>query len=125
MLLEGLKVVEMATWVAGPACATVMADWGADVIKVESPMGDATRAFALDTEESPGNPIFTNENRGKRGVILDITKPAGRAALIELIKQADIFVTNTRYKSLRKFGLDYDTLKELNPRKLFRLIMTA
>ena len=96
MLLEGLKVVEMATWVAGPACAAVMAEWGADVIKVESPLGDVTRAFALDTAESPGNPIFTNENRGKRGVILDITKPAGRAALIELIRQADIFVTNTR-----------------------------
>lgn len=122
MLLEGLKVVEMATWVAGPACATVMADWGADVIKVESPLGDATRAFALDTAESPGNPIFTNENRGKRGVILDITKPAGRAALIELIKQADIFVTNTRYRSLKKFGLDYETIKELNPRLIYGIV---
>jgi crotonobetainyl-CoA:carnitine CoA-transferase CaiB-like acyl-CoA transferase len=122
MLLEGLKVVEMATWVAGPACATVMADWGADVVKVESPLGDVTRAFALDTAESPGNPIFTNENRGKRGVILDITKPAGRAALIELIKQADIFVTNTRYRSLKKFGLDYETLKELSPRLIYGIV---
>ena len=122
MLLEGLKVVEMSTWVAGPACATLMADWGADVIKVESPMGDATRAFALDTVESPGNPIFSNENRGKRGVILDITKPAGRAALIELIKQADIFVTNTRYRSLKKFGLDYETLKALNPRLIYGIV---
>ena len=60
MLLEGLKVVEMATWVAGPSAAAVLADWGAQVVKVEGPIGDATRAFALDTEESPGNPIFTS-----------------------------------------------------------------
>ena len=81
MLLQGLKVVEMATWVAGPSAAAVLADWGADVVKVESPIGDATRAFQPDTEESPGNPIFTNENRGKKGVVLDISRPEGRRAL--------------------------------------------
>ena len=81
MLLQGLKVVEMATWVAGPSSAAVLADWGAEVIKVESPIGDATRAFQPDTEASPGNPIFTNENRGKKGVMLDISRPQGRKAL--------------------------------------------
>ena len=59
MLLAGLKVVEWSTWVAGPSCAGILADWGADVVKVESPAGDATRAFFADTAESPGNPVFT------------------------------------------------------------------
>ena len=67
MLLQGLKVVEMATWVAGPSAAAVLADWGADVVKVESPIGDATRVYYPDTPQAP-NPIFTNENRGKKGV---------------------------------------------------------
>src|ERR1700754_4493589 len=100
MLLQGLKVVEMATWVAGPSCAAVMADWGADVVKVEGPIGEATRAFAPDTRHSPGNPIFTNETRGKKGVLLDIARPESREALKTLLRQADIFVTNVRPGSL-------------------------
>ena len=115
MLLQGLKVVEMATWVAGPSCAAVLADWGAEVIKVESPMGDATRAFQPDTAESPGNPIFTNENRGKKGVVLNIATPQGREALKVLLSQADIFVTNTRPGSLKRLGLDYEALKPTMP----------
>ncbi len=79
MLLEGLKVVEMATWVAGPSAAAVLADWGATVIKVESPVGDVTRSFMPDTPESPGNPIFTNENRGKQGVVLDASAMCARS----------------------------------------------
>src|ERR1700754_1566413 len=105
MLLEGLKVVEMATWVAGPSAAAVLADWGAQVVKVEGPIGDATRAFALDTEESPGNPIFTNENRGKKGVVLDLSKPGGRDALKALLRDADIFITNVRPGSMKRLGL--------------------
>ena len=82
MLLEGLKVVEMATWVAAPGCAGVMADWGAEVIKVESPYGDTMRSFYPDTSDSPGNPVFTLENRGKKGVVIDITRPEGRNCLL-------------------------------------------
>src|SRR5579863_8596853 len=96
MLLQGLKVVELATWVAGPGCAMIMAEWGADVVKVESPVGDATRAFFPDTAESPVNPVFSMENRGKRGVVLDTAKPEGRSALIALLRGADVFVTNLR-----------------------------
>src|ERR1700712_881180 len=101
MLLSDLKVVEWSTWVAGPSCAGILADWGADVIKVESAAGDATRAFFPDTAESPGNPVFTMENRGKRGVVLDTSRPEGRAALLALLRQADIFVTNVRPASLK------------------------
>src|SRR5512143_2751475 len=105
MLLQGLKVVEMATWVAGPSSAAVLADWGAEVVKVEGPIGDATRIFAPDTAESPGNPVFTNENRGKKGVMLDISRPEGRAALKTLLKDADIFITNVRPASMKRADL--------------------
>jgi crotonobetainyl-CoA:carnitine CoA-transferase CaiB-like acyl-CoA transferase len=122
MLLQGLKVVEMATWVAGPGCAGIMADWGAQVIKVESPEGDATRGFYPDTAESPGNPIFALENRGKKGVVLDITKPQGKAALITLLREADVFVTNVRPGSLTRLGLDYESLKHEAPRLIYAAV---
>ncbi|HEV7386528.1 MAG TPA: CoA transferase [Phenylobacterium sp.] len=119
MLLSDLKVVEWSTWVAGPGCAAVMADWGAKVVKIESAAGDATRAFWPDTAESPGNPIFSNENRGKRGVVLDIGKPDGRAALIAILKDADVFVTNVRPGALKRARLDYDSLKAELPRLVY------
>lgn len=122
MLLEGLKVVELATWVAGPSAATVLADWGAEVVKVESPIGDAIRAFHPDTAESPGNPIFTNENRGKKGVMLDISRPEGRDALRALLRQADIFVTNVRPGSMRRAGLDYESLQAECPRMIYAAV---
>ena len=121
MLLQGLKVVEMSTWVAGPSCAAVMADWGAEVIKVESPMGDVTRAFFANPENGQ-SPIYANENRGKRGVVLDTTKPEGRAALKALLKDADIFVTNTRPGALRKIGLDYESLKGEFPTLIYAAV---
>ncbi len=119
MLLSGLKVVEWSTWVAGPSCAGILADWGADVIKVESAVGDATRAFFPDTAESPGNPVFSMENRGKRGVVLDTSQPEGRAALIALLRQADIFITNVRPGSLTRARLDYDSLKDELPALIY------
>ncbi|HEX7943700.1 MAG TPA: CoA transferase [Phenylobacterium sp.] len=121
MLLEGLKVVEMSTWVAGPSCAAVLADWGAEVIKVESPIGDVTRAFFVNPADGQ-SPIFANENRGKRGVVLDTTKAEGRAALKALLKDADIFVTNTRPGSLKKIGLDYDSLKGEFPKLIYAAV---
>src|SRR6185295_7261976 len=122
MLLQGLKVVEMATWVAGPGCASVMADWGAEVVKVESPIGDATRAFYPDTPESPGNPIFSMENRGKKGVVLDIATPEGRGALMALLRQADVFITNVRPGSLARMGLDYESVKAESPRLIYAAV---
>lgn len=119
MLLQGLKVVEWSTWVAGPGCAAIMADWGADVIKVESPAGDATRAFWPDTAESPGNPIFSNENRGKRGVVLNTSTPDGRTALITILRDADILVTNVRPGSLKRARLDYESLKDELPHLIY------
>ncbi|HEY5072219.1 MAG TPA: CoA transferase [Caulobacteraceae bacterium] len=119
MLLEGLKVVELATWVAGPGCAMIMAEWGADVIKIESPAGDATRAFFPDTPESPGNPVFSMENRGKRAIVLDIASADGRDALITILKGADVFVTNLRPGALKRARLDYDSLAPSLPRLVY------
>jgi len=122
MLLQGLKVVEMATWVAGPGCAGLMADWGAEVVKIESPTGDATRAFYPDSEESPGNPIFTMENRGKQGVVLDLARPEARDALLALLQDADVFVTNVRPGSMKRLGLDYGSLKSRMPRLIYAAV---
>lgn len=121
MLLQGLKVVEMSTWVAGPSCAAVLADWGADVVKVESPQGDVTRAFFINPTDGQ-SPIFANENRGKRGVVIDTRKAEGRAALKALLKDADVFVTNTRPGSLKKLGLDYDSLKAEFPSLIYAAV---
>ena len=122
MLLEGVKVVEMSTWVAGPGAAAVMAEWGADVIKVEAPIGDATRAFAQDTAEHPGNPIFVNENRGKRGIVLDLKQPGGRDVLMTLLQDADVFITNVRPGSLSKMGLDYASLHAEAPHLVYAAV---
>lgn len=119
MLLQGLKVVEMATWVAGPGCAAIMADWGAEVIKVESPAGDPMRTIFPDTAENPGNPVFALENRGKKGVVLDTSAPEGRQRLRTLLKSADVFITNLRPGALRRAGLDYDSLKQEAPRLIY------
>ncbi len=119
MLLQGLRVVELATWVAGPGCAMMMAEWGAEVVKVESPAGDATRMFFPDTVQDPGNPIFSMENRGKQGIVLDTSRPEGRAALITLLEGADVFVTNLRPGALARARLDYDSLKAALPRLIY------
>ena len=115
MLLNGLKVVEMATWLAAPGCAMIMAEWGADVIKVESAEGDAIRQFYPDTPQIPGNPIFSMENRGKRGVVLDIYSAEGRTALVALMKTADVFITNLRPGALARTRLDYASVKDEAP----------
>ncbi len=75
-MLEGLKIIEMATYVAAPGAGGIMADWGADVIKVEPPGGDPIRMFfsSLGVEETM-NPVFDMDNRGKRGIVLDTSKP--------------------------------------------------
>ncbi len=119
MLLQGLKVVELATWIAAPGCAAIMADWGADVIKVESLTGDATRTFYPESADMPGSPIFSMENRGKRGIALDIASDEGRAALLAVLRDADVFITNVRPGALKRARLDYETLKRQMPRMIY------
>jgi crotonobetainyl-CoA:carnitine CoA-transferase CaiB-like acyl-CoA transferase len=106
--LYGLKVVELSTYIAAPTCARLLADMGADVIKVESAHGDPWRSVSMmltsTTEEE--NPVFDVYNVGKKSIRLDIRSGEGRDILIGLLAHADVFITNTRMQSLRKYGLD-------------------
>ena len=119
-MLRDLRVIELATYIAAPGAAGVMADWGADVIKIESPDGDPMRGF-FDTlgSDQAANPVFELDNRGKRSVVLDIRTPAGRDAAKALVKDADVFLTNVRPAGLARAGLDYDSLKAVNPRLIY------
>jgi len=123
MLLEGLKVIDFSAYIAGPGAAAVLADWGADVVKVEKPGGDAMRHAFQDVSTDLGsNPPFDLDNRGKRGIVLDITKLEGREALAKLSATADVFLTNVRPVSLRRYGLDDETLRAVNPRLVYAVI---
>jgi len=122
VLLQGLKVVEFASYIAGPGAACILGDWGADVIKVERPGGDTMRHAFADVGADIGNPTFDLDNRGKRAIVLDISKPEGREALTRLALEADVFLTNVRPASLRKHGLDDKTLRAANPRLVYAVV---
>ena len=94
--LEGIKVVEMGVWVAGPAAGGILADWGADVVKIEPHgIGDPSRLFAsMLGADLPFNPVFENDNRSKRSIIVDVRKDEGREIVFDLLKDADVFVSN-------------------------------
>lgn len=116
--LEGVKVVELATVMAGPCCGRHLSDWGAEVIKIETAALDTYRAYPAtmgipNTQDC--NPLFDNVNAGKRGLSINIKTPEGMEALHKLLATADVFLTNNRPKALAKNGLDYDTLKEKYP----------
>lgn len=119
-MLEGLRVIEMATYVAAPGAGGIMADWGADVIKVEPPGGDPIRLFfsSLGVEETT-NPVFDMDNRGKRGIVLDTSKAEGRDALLRLIDGADVFLTNVRPGGLARASLDHETVLRRCPKLIY------
>lgn len=119
-MLRDLRVIELATYIAAPGAAGIMADWGADVIKIESPDGDPMRGFfdSLGSDQD-ANPIFELDNRGKRSVVLDIRSPPGREAAKALVRDADVFLTNVRPAALARAGLDHAALKAVNPRLIY------
>lgn len=123
-MLDGVRVIEMGLWVAGPAAAGILADWGADVVKIEAPAGDPMRAFfQLATgSKVDRNPPFDLDNRGKRSVVLDVRDPAGRAAAEHLLAAADVFVTNLRPDALARLGFDADTVTARFPRLVYASI---
>jgi len=123
--LSGIKVVELSTYVAAPSCGKLLSDWGADVIKVETASGDSWRTFGTThkvtaTEEE--NPMFDFVNGGKKSIVLNLKNEEGKEVLFSLLEDADVFLTNTRAKALRKMGLDYDTIKERFPRLIYATI---
>ena len=120
--LEGIKVVEIAAVVAAPTAGRMLAYYGADVIKAETVGGDGLRIVGTSHHlpTSPGNnPLFDNFNAGKRLTAIDLKHPEGRQVLLKLLESADVFIANTRMRSLEKLGLDYESLKERFPRLIY------
>ena len=112
--LEGVRVVEVAMWVAGPSTTAVLGDWGADVIKLEDPVtGDPIRGFVTRTMGDPSariRPPFELDNRNKRSVAVDLRRPDGHVFALKLIEHADVFVTSLRLDAIERMKLDYATL---------------
>jgi crotonobetainyl-CoA:carnitine CoA-transferase CaiB-like acyl-CoA transferase len=121
--LSGLKVVELARVLAGPWAGQVLADLGADVIKVESPDGDDTRQwgppFIEHADGSADAAYFHATNRGKRSIAVDFRSPEGQAIVRALARRADILIENFKVGGLRRFGLDYQSLARENPRLIY------
>ncbi len=122
--MEGVKVVELGVWVAGPAAGGILSDWGADVVKIEPPgIGDPARTFQrMLGADLPFNPVFENDNRSKRSIVIDLSTERGKGLALELLDDADVFVTNVRQKALARLGLDSDSLLARNPRLVYGMI---
>ena len=116
--LSGVRVLDLSAIVLGPYASQILADYGADVIKIEPPEGDSTRHTGPTTEQGMGA-IFMGVNRGKRSVVLDLKREDARAALLKLVDGADVFMHNIRPQKLAALGIDPDALLERNPRLVY------
>jgi crotonobetainyl-CoA:carnitine CoA-transferase CaiB-like acyl-CoA transferase len=124
--LDGVRVLDLSRVLAGPWCTQTLADLGADVIKIERPgMGDDTRTwgppFLKDAQghDSVEAAYYLGTNRNKRSVTCDIAKPAGQALIRDLVQHCHVFVENFKVGDMARYGLDYDSLKTLNPRLVY------
>ena len=123
--LSGIRVIELADYVSGPVCARILADMGAEVIKIERNTGNVWRATAkvscswkFTNEENPGYDI---NNTGKKHIVLNLKTPEGIEACHRLLEKADVFVTNMRVQALQRIGLDYESLKEKYPSLIYAI----
>ena len=114
--LEGLKVIDLSRVLGGPYCTQILADHGADVLKIEPPQGDETRGWGPPFDEHGTASYFLGLNRNKRGMTMDLQQPAQREALLALLQDADVLVENFKTGSMEKWGLGYDTLAAKFPR---------
>ncbi|HEY9263138.1 MAG TPA: CoA transferase [Mycobacterium sp.] len=112
--LAGVRVVDLTAMVMGPYCTQIMADMGAEVIKIEPPQGDNTRYISVGPVSGMSG-VFVNVNRGKRSVVLDLQEEAGKAAMRALIERADVFIHSMRSKAVTKLGFGYADVAEINP----------
>jgi crotonobetainyl-CoA:carnitine CoA-transferase CaiB-like acyl-CoA transferase len=124
--LSGIRVLDATRILAGPWATQIMADLGADVIKLEKPrVGDDTRAAGPPfVKDSAGNDTsdaayFTSANRGKRSVCVDLSKPEGQSVVRNLAMRSDVFIENYKFGTMKRYGLDYEALKEFNPRLIY------
>jgi crotonobetainyl-CoA:carnitine CoA-transferase CaiB-like acyl-CoA transferase len=117
-VLAGVKVVEVAAWLFGPSCGMILADWGADVVKVETPHngGDPYRGFH---HTGAVNPTIELANRGKRSIALDLSTPAGHDVLLRLVADADVFVTSLLPGPRSRLALDVADLRAVNPSLIY------
>ncbi|MEJ2133593.1 MAG: CoA transferase, partial [Gammaproteobacteria bacterium] len=124
--LEGLKIIDLTRMLAGPFCTMLMADQGADIIKVEPPGGDGTRFMVPYPKEFEGRPpyggYFQSINRGKRSIGIDLKEEAGKAVLRRLVGGADVLVENFRVGVMERLGLGYEQLAEINPKLVYAAI---
>ena len=117
--LSGIKVIDCTFFVAGPSCGKCLAEWGAEVIKVEPPNGDPART--KDPEDQQDR-CFENFNSNKKGVVINTKEPEGSKLMLELIATADVFLTSYRTKALKNLGLDYETLGKKFPNLIWAQI---
>jgi len=121
--LEGIKVIELATWAVVPCACEIMGDWGADVIKIEHPSGgDPTRGWAGPGWLPPSSPVgigWIADNRSKRSISLDVSKELGREIAYKLVEKADIFASNLQEPSLQRIGMEYEKLKQINSKLIY------
>ncbi|BBK30981.1 formyl-CoA transferase [Stella humosa] len=115
--LSGIKVLDLTSYLAGPYGCTLLADLGAEVIKIESPAGDMIRNFPSTLENE--SRVFLGTNRNKLGVVLDLKKPEARAALDRMVADADVIAHNFRPSVPERLGIGYDRLKTINPRLIY------
>jgi CoA:oxalate CoA-transferase len=116
--LDGVRVLDFTQYLAGPSCTRLLTELGAEVIKVEmSPWGDPTRAGVPRTNGRAGG--FIQQNRGKQSLCVDLTKPEGLALVMELIPHVDLLVENYSHGVMARRGMDYETLKKINPRLIY------
>lgn len=123
--LEGIKVIELANYIAAPVAGRLLAEWGAEVIRVEELTGDVWRFYGKNTHcpvEEGENPVFDLYNANKKDIQMNVKTAEGKEILFKLLDTADIFITNTRVKSLEKLGLDYASLKDRYPRLIYGLL---
>jgi crotonobetainyl-CoA:carnitine CoA-transferase CaiB-like acyl-CoA transferase len=117
--LEGIRIVDLTSVVVGPLATQILADHGADVMKVESPAGDLGRTIG-GLGVTPGmGPKFLHLNRNKRSIVLDLKQAAGHQALLRLIERADVLVWNVRPASMARMKLSYDDVRVVNPKIIY------
>jgi len=121
--LQGLRVLDLTSMIAGPHAAQILADYGADVIKIEPPEGDLMRKGVGAARSADMGPLYLQLNRNKRSVVLDVKQPSARKALLQLCQRADVFITNTRPAAMRRLKLAYDDVRKVNPRLVYVSLM--
>src|SRR4030095_6752596 len=114
-VLTGIRVVEQGTFITGPCAGMMLADLGADVVKVESPSGDPYRAY----QGGQFSPHFQAYNRNKRSIALDLNSEADRGVFDDLIRNADVYIQNFRHRTAERLGAGLGRLREINPQLIY------